>query len=160
MRYAAFRAPNGAADAAAPLDPYGLPAHTRGALLSEDDAAQLGAGCKMARAKAAKRAAWEAAHGPGRCVADESTFTGRTSLAAVILGYPDTAAIMAGIPEPIDDAEPNRTIWCALPVGAAPCPPSLASILLEQLAGADGAAESFDELDHLRAASGIPSAWE
>lgn len=76
----------------------------------------LGAGCKMARAKAAKRAAWEAAHGPGRCVADESTFTGRVSLAAVLLGWPDTAAIMAGIPEPIDGDE-SRTIWCALPIG-------------------------------------------
>lgn len=157
-RYAAMRLDDGVADVAAPLDPYGMPALTRGALLTEDDAAQLGAGAAMVRAGEAKRRAWEAAHGPGRCVADESSFTGRVSLAAVLLGWPDTAAILAGIPEPITDDE-SRTIWCALPVGPAPNPPSLASILLEQLAGDAGAADAFDELDHLRSAGGIPSAW-
>jgi hypothetical protein len=109
----------------------------------------------MARAK---RDEWRQSHGPGRCVADESSFTGRTALASVLLGFPDTAAIMAGIPEPICDDE-SRTIWCALPVGGGPCPPSLASIMLEQLAGDDGAADAFDELDNLRSAGGIPSAW-
>lgn len=122
-------------------------------------AAHVGVSDALRMMRADKRAAWDAAHGPGRCVADESTFTGRVSLAAVLLGYPDTAAIMAGIPESIDDDEPNRTIWCALPVGDAPNPPSLASILLEQLAGDAGAADAFDDLDHVRSAGGIPSAW-
>lgn len=123
----------------------------------EDDSIYLGAGRAMDLAGAIKRDAWNLQHGIGRCVGDDSTFTGRCSIARVSLGYPDTAAIMGAIPEWIDESD--RTIWAALPIGSGPCPPSLASIMLEMLDGDAGAVDAFDDLDYRRSESGIPSAY-
>jgi len=104
-----------------------------------------------------KRGLWASLHGPGRCIGDDSTHSGRVSIAAVVLGWPDTAAIMGAVPEWIDASD--RTIWTALPIGSGPNPPSLASLMLEIIDGDAGAVDAFDDLDYRRSESGIPSAY-